>query len=477
MPFAVSPLAGFERRAAAQERRTRSRTSARRCGHCHRTPLIGERIYLRCLAASGSSASSAGRCAARLRTRIALVHAPEHAARGPALRRLRRAGRILCCAAVDPVDAAITIDRPREEVFDYLADIANHPEFTDHYLKDWRLTRVDSYGPRRRRALPRRRAAQPLLVGRHDLRRGRAAVPASWPSAAAASSTASRLFQSGRSSRSSRPLRRPTPTRWSVCTDSRRRRPRPPPLACRSSPSAVSRWPRPPPSCRRRHQRGGHRRSPGRHDDRRRRGVARFLMALDGCGCKFGGLCRPFAPCLAGRVEAPSGGGMDSNLFKTKSIEQLVGDVEHGSKALKRSLTALGPDAARHRRHHRHRHLRAHRHGRGQPGRPGDHDVVSRGGPGVRVRGALLRRVRLDDSDRRQRLHLRLRDAGRAGRLDDRLGPDPRVRRRLDDRGDRLERLHAAAAVGLRHHAAARRSAAGAAGRRHQPAGGADRAA
>ena len=32
---------------------------------------------------------------------------------------------------------------------------------------------------------------------------------------------------------------------------------------------------------------------------------------------------------------------MDSNLLKTKSIEQLVGDVEHGSKALKRTLTAL----------------------------------------------------------------------------------------------------------------------------------------
>src|ERR671916_44443 len=31
---------------------------------------------------------------------------------------------------------------------------------------------------------------------------------------------------------------------------------------------------------------------------------------------------------------------MDSNLFKTKSIEKLVGDVEHGSKALKRSLSA-----------------------------------------------------------------------------------------------------------------------------------------
>ena len=31
---------------------------------------------------------------------------------------------------------------------------------------------------------------------------------------------------------------------------------------------------------------------------------------------------------------------MDSNLFKTKSIEQLVGDVEHGGKALRRSLSA-----------------------------------------------------------------------------------------------------------------------------------------
>ena len=47
---------------------------------------------------------------------------------------------------MDPVTAHVLIDRPREEVFDYLADIANHQEFSDHYLKDWRLTRVDSYG-------------------------------------------------------------------------------------------------------------------------------------------------------------------------------------------------------------------------------------------------------------------------------------------------------------------------------------------
>ena len=47
---------------------------------------------------------------------------------------------------MDPVELTINIDRPREEVFDYLADIANHPEFSDHYLKDWHLTRLESSG-------------------------------------------------------------------------------------------------------------------------------------------------------------------------------------------------------------------------------------------------------------------------------------------------------------------------------------------
>jgi uncharacterized protein YndB with AHSA1/START domain len=47
---------------------------------------------------------------------------------------------------VDPVSAATVISAPREEVFDYLADIANHSEFTDHYLVDWHLTRADSVG-------------------------------------------------------------------------------------------------------------------------------------------------------------------------------------------------------------------------------------------------------------------------------------------------------------------------------------------
>ena len=51
---------------------------------------------------------------------------------------------------MDPVTAHVVIDRPREEVFEYLADIANHPEFSDHYLKEWRLTRVESVRPRGR---------------------------------------------------------------------------------------------------------------------------------------------------------------------------------------------------------------------------------------------------------------------------------------------------------------------------------------
>jgi len=47
---------------------------------------------------------------------------------------------------VRPFTVGITIDVPRERVFDYLADIANHIAFSDHYLKDFRLTRLDSTG-------------------------------------------------------------------------------------------------------------------------------------------------------------------------------------------------------------------------------------------------------------------------------------------------------------------------------------------
>ena len=47
---------------------------------------------------------------------------------------------------MDPVTVSVIVARPREQVFDYLQDIANHPQFTDHYLRDWHLTRIDSVG-------------------------------------------------------------------------------------------------------------------------------------------------------------------------------------------------------------------------------------------------------------------------------------------------------------------------------------------
>jgi uncharacterized protein YndB with AHSA1/START domain len=47
---------------------------------------------------------------------------------------------------VDPVVAHTVIGRPREEVFDYLADISNHTEFSDHFMEHFRLTRLDPVG-------------------------------------------------------------------------------------------------------------------------------------------------------------------------------------------------------------------------------------------------------------------------------------------------------------------------------------------
>ena len=64
---------------------------------------------------------------------------------------------------MDPVTVSIVVDRPREQVFDYLQDLANHAEFTDHYLRDWHLTRIDSIG---RGAGARFRVKAPPPAGR-----------------------------------------------------------------------------------------------------------------------------------------------------------------------------------------------------------------------------------------------------------------------------------------------------------------------
>ena len=45
-----------------------------------------------------------------------------------------------------PVTAEITIDAPRERVFDVVADLANRPSFCDHFQSSFRLQRIDSAG-------------------------------------------------------------------------------------------------------------------------------------------------------------------------------------------------------------------------------------------------------------------------------------------------------------------------------------------
>jgi hypothetical protein len=45
-----------------------------------------------------------------------------------------------------PVSANIAIDLPRERVFEFLADLANRPAFTDHFIHELRLQRLPSSG-------------------------------------------------------------------------------------------------------------------------------------------------------------------------------------------------------------------------------------------------------------------------------------------------------------------------------------------
>jgi uncharacterized protein YndB with AHSA1/START domain len=45
-----------------------------------------------------------------------------------------------------PVSAEIEIDVPRERLFAAIADLAARPSFTDHFLTDFHLTRIDGAG-------------------------------------------------------------------------------------------------------------------------------------------------------------------------------------------------------------------------------------------------------------------------------------------------------------------------------------------
>lgn len=47
---------------------------------------------------------------------------------------------------MDELRAEVIIELPADEIFEYLVDVANHPEFCDHFLVDWHLTREDTRG-------------------------------------------------------------------------------------------------------------------------------------------------------------------------------------------------------------------------------------------------------------------------------------------------------------------------------------------
>jgi uncharacterized protein YndB with AHSA1/START domain len=45
-----------------------------------------------------------------------------------------------------PVSAEVEIDVPRERAFQFVADLANRPAFTDHFVSGFHLTRIESSG-------------------------------------------------------------------------------------------------------------------------------------------------------------------------------------------------------------------------------------------------------------------------------------------------------------------------------------------
>jgi uncharacterized protein YndB with AHSA1/START domain len=48
---------------------------------------------------------------------------------------------------MQPCTISQKIDRPPAAVFDYLSDLANYSEFTEHFLTEWRMTREETFGP------------------------------------------------------------------------------------------------------------------------------------------------------------------------------------------------------------------------------------------------------------------------------------------------------------------------------------------
>lgn len=45
-----------------------------------------------------------------------------------------------------PIHAEVEIDAPRERIFELIGDLSLRPSFTDHFLSDFHLTRIDPRG-------------------------------------------------------------------------------------------------------------------------------------------------------------------------------------------------------------------------------------------------------------------------------------------------------------------------------------------
>ena len=145
-----------------------------------------------------------------------------------------------------------------------------------------------------------------------------------------------------------------------------------------------------------------------------------------------------------------------SAIFRVKPLSRLNCRFRAQRPAAEAHARTGAAHLARHRRDHRRRHLLDGRHGGRRRGgssrrRAGDHPLVRADGDRLRLRRAVLRRVRGDGAGLRLGLHLRVRDARRAGGVDHRLGPDHRVRDRQRRGRDLVVRLLPGAAARLRH--------------------------
>lgn len=57
-----------------------------------------------------------------------------------------RTDRIAAPMGAMPISVTATVDAPRERVFDFICDLSNRPAWTDHFMSDYRLERIEAAG-------------------------------------------------------------------------------------------------------------------------------------------------------------------------------------------------------------------------------------------------------------------------------------------------------------------------------------------